>query len=85
MKRLPFTSHCLHALSVVSSWQAIDRVHRLGQQKQVVVYRFLMTNSIDERILMLQKQKSEQVLLTFERSAEEARRQRIRDFKVLLS
>ena len=60
-------------------------MHRLGQQKQVVVYRFLMTNSIDERILMLQKQKSEQVLLTFERSAEEARRQRIRDFKVLLS
>ena len=31
--------------------QAIDRAHRIGQKKQVYVYRLITTNSIEERIM----------------------------------
>ncbi|KAI8811073.1 SNF2 family N-terminal domain-containing protein [Cladochytrium replicatum] len=37
--------------------QAIDRVHRLGQRKEVKVYRLLIANTIEDRILELQKMK----------------------------
>ena len=37
--------------------QAIDRVHRLGQRKPVIVTRFIVTNSIEERIVELQDKK----------------------------
>lgn len=37
--------------------QAIDRVHRLGQTKTVYVTRFIIENSIEERILELQNRK----------------------------
>lgn len=65
--------------------QAIDRVHRIGQTKTVFVYRFLMEDSIDERILALQKVKSQQIILTFEVSPEAAREMRIKEFQALLS
>jgi len=37
--------------------QAIDRVHRLGQQSSVRVIRFIVRGSIEERMLELQKRK----------------------------
>ncbi|CCF51296.1 uncharacterized protein UHO2_00721 [Ustilago hordei] len=37
--------------------QAIDRVHRLGQTKQVSVFRYLVKDSIENRILLIQKRK----------------------------
>eukprot|EP00039_Didymoeca_costata_P003209 m.66023 g.66023 ORF g.66023 m.66023 type:complete len:1105 (-) comp11779_c0_seq2:55-3369(-) len=37
--------------------QAIDRVHRIGQNKEVTVRRFIIRNSIEERILLLQARK----------------------------
>jgi DNA helicase INO80 len=45
--------------------QAMDRAHRLGQTKQVTVYRMITRNSIEERILLRAKQK-EEVLFHFE-------------------
>ncbi|KAI8066860.1 SNF2 family N-terminal domain-containing protein [Gongronella butleri] len=39
--------------------QAMDRAHRLGQTKQVTVYRLLTKGTIEERILMRAKQKDE--------------------------
>ena len=38
--------------------QAVDRSHRIGQQKPVFVYRLITKDSIEERILDLQERKS---------------------------
>jgi len=37
--------------------QAIDRVHRIGQSKQVFVKRYIMKGSAEEQIIRLQEQK----------------------------
>jgi SNF2 family DNA or RNA helicase len=41
--------------------QAIDRTHRIGQKSKVIAYRLLMRNSVEEKIRVMQKQKSELV------------------------
>ncbi len=38
--------------------QAIDRTHRIGQTRNVIAYRLLIKNSIEEKIRALQKTKS---------------------------
>jgi SNF2 family DNA or RNA helicase len=38
--------------------QAVGRAHRIGQDKKVMVYRFISSNSIEEKIISLQKEKS---------------------------
>ena len=39
--------------------QAIDRTHRIGQTKKVFVYKLIMKDSIEEKVLHLQKNKKE--------------------------
>ena len=39
--------------------QAIDRVHRLGQKREVVATRFIMADSFEEKMLALQKKKQD--------------------------
>jgi DNA repair protein RAD16 len=37
--------------------QAIDRTHRIGQRKPIFATRFIIENTIEERILKLQEKK----------------------------
>lgn len=37
--------------------QAIDRVHRLGQEREVYCTRYIMQSSFEEKIVALQKKK----------------------------
>lgn len=39
--------------------QAVDRAHRIGQDKNVMVYRMVSKGSIEEKVLALQQQKTE--------------------------
>ncbi|KAL1305303.1 hypothetical protein AAFC00_002206 [Neodothiora populina] len=39
--------------------QAVDRVHRLGQKRDVEIKRFIMSNSFEEKIVELQRKKVE--------------------------
>lgn len=52
--------------------QAMDRAHRLGQTKQVTVYRLITKNTIEERIMQRAKQKGEIHKLVVAAGAENA-------------
>jgi SNF2 family DNA or RNA helicase len=41
-----------------SEMQAMNRAHRIGQDKSVFIYRYITTNSIEEKIIRLQEKKS---------------------------
>ncbi len=43
--------------NVASQNQATDRTHRIGQEKQVTVYRLIASNTIEENIMKLQASK----------------------------
>lgn len=57
---------CANRVVLLDPWwnpmiseQAIDRVHRLGQTTDVDVYEFIISKSVEERILALQDKKRE--------------------------
>nr|XP_043620780.1 helicase-like transcription factor CHR28 [Erigeron canadensis] len=45
--------------------QAIDRAHRIGQTRPVTVFRFTVKDTVEDRILALQKKKREMVASAF--------------------
>ncbi|KAF1832293.1 hypothetical protein BDW02DRAFT_433791 [Decorospora gaudefroyi] len=66
--------------------QAVDRVHRLGQDREVVIKRFIMGGSFEEKMLVLQDKKKALADLTMareKRSREEATRQRLEELRSL--
>ena len=54
--------------------QAMDRVHRLGQTRDVEVVRFAARDSIEERMLDLQQRKRDLAKAAFEKKTEAERR-----------
>lgn len=48
-----------HDWNPVKDLQAIDRAHRLGQTQTVNVYRLITKGSIEEKVMRLQKFKTD--------------------------
>lgn len=65
--------------------QAVDRVHRLGQKRPVHIVHYIMTPSVEEGILKLQKKKKKLAALSMEtkRSKAEEVAERLQDVKDL--
>ncbi|KAM8704257.1 hypothetical protein ACLKA7_008801 [Drosophila subpalustris] len=65
LKEIAAHLHSKHVIFYDSDWnptvdqQAMDRAHRLGQTKQVTVYRLICKGTIEERILQRAREKSE--------------------------
>ncbi|KAI1470954.1 SNF2 family N-terminal domain-containing protein [Daldinia caldariorum] len=78
---------------LVDSWwapaiedQAIDRVHRLGQTRETTVWKLVMDDSVEERVLNIQARKRELVSLAFQDKAREQKDTgRLDDVRQLLS
>ncbi|KAI8290711.1 DNA repair protein [Colletotrichum sp. SAR11_57] len=65
--------------------QAIDRVHRMGQEDEVKVYRFICHGTVEERMLRIQERKKFIATSLGMMSDEEKKLARIEDIKELLS
>ncbi|KAF1912881.1 SNF2 family N-terminal domain-containing protein [Ampelomyces quisqualis] len=66
--------------------QAVDRVHRLGQDREVMIKRFIMNNSFEEKMVELQQKKKKLADLTLTRqrlSKEEKTKQRLEELRSL--
>ncbi|EPE06931.1 dna repair protein rad5 [Ophiostoma piceae UAMH 11346] len=65
--------------------QAIDRVHRMGQDEEVKVYRFIIKNSVEEKMLKIQDRKKFIATSLGMMNDEEKKLQRVEDIRELLS
>ena len=57
------------ALLTACQEQAIDRAHRIGQQKPVRVHRIIVENTVEDRILALQEKKRELIEAALDENA----------------
>ncbi|XP_031557289.1 helicase-like transcription factor, partial [Actinia tenebrosa] len=66
--------------------QCFDRCHRLGQTRDVIITKFVVKDSVEERMLDLQKKKRELMVEAFKKktSVEDRRKQRINEIKALI-
>ena len=63
----------------------MDRVHRLGQTRDVNVFRYIAEGTIEERMLEMQERKRDLSGAMFERSRpEDGRQVRIDDVRLLM-
>ncbi|KAL4788063.1 SNF2 family N-terminal domain-containing protein [Aspergillus varians] len=68
--------------------QAVDRVYRLGQTRETTVWRLVMEDSIEDRVLAIQEQKRKLMLAAFrEKASKKAddRATRVADLEKLLT
>ena len=65
--------------------QAIDRAHRIGQTRQVFAYRLIASNTVEEKILELQKSKRDLADAIITRDNSLIRNLRPEDLDLLLS
>ncbi|MCJ1358757.1 MAG: hypothetical protein MMC33_008757 [Icmadophila ericetorum] len=71
----------------MSESQALDRIHRLGQEKEVTTIRYIVKGTWEEQVLKLQQRKQELADLTLSGGAiskEELTYQRLRHLKELV-
>ncbi|KAJ5134623.1 hypothetical protein N7526_005988, partial [Penicillium atrosanguineum] len=67
--------------------QALDRVYRLGQKRETTMWRLVIEDSIEERVLEIQKRKRELMLTAFRETSKkkaEDRATRVADLETLL-
>jgi len=70
--------------------QAVERVHRLGQTREVFIKRFIMKDSIEEKVLKLQETKLALAEFSIERdsmkklSKEDVAKTKLDELKMLL-
>ncbi|KAJ7515177.1 hypothetical protein O6H91_22G003700 [Diphasiastrum complanatum] len=64
--------------------QAMDRVHRLGQTRKVHIFRLIVADSIEERILDLQERKRQFAQVAFGKSQEQQRLMRVEEVRLLM-
>lgn len=69
--------------------QAVDRVYRLGQMRETTVWRLVMENSIEDRVLAIQETKRKLMLEAFRETATkkkaDERATRVADLEKLLT
>lgn len=65
--------------------QAIDRVHRMGQTAEVKIVRFVVDQSIEEKMLRVQDRKKFIASSLGMMNEDEKKTQRIEDIRELLS
>jgi len=69
------------AWNPASEWQCFDRTHRLGQKKEVMIYKYITKNSIEETMMEIQEKKKDLISGAFHIPEEERRRQRVNDIR----
>ncbi|KAI8886671.1 hypothetical protein K501DRAFT_321812 [Backusella circina FSU 941] len=80
---------CANQVIMMDPWwnfaveaQAIDRIHRLGQQKDVTVTRFIMRDTVEERILEIQDRKHDLVNELYKTDSQ-SKGQKLQDLQIL--
>ena len=64
--------------------QATDRAHRIGQKRTVTSYKLITTNTVEEKVLTLQAEKSALLRDLLDESAAATAKVGIADLKDLL-
>ena len=59
--------------------QAVERVHRLGQTRDVEITRYIMHNSFEESMLNLQQKKKDLLDLSFNRNAKMDKAEQVKE------
>jgi len=65
--------------------QAIDRVHRIGQRQNVAVTRFVVRDTVEERMLGLQSRKRSMVQAALSKDKDEDRKTKLEDLRKLFA
>merc|ERR1712025_1482461 len=78
-----------HLLLLDPAWnpstedQCFDRIHRLGQTKDVNIVKFIMRDSIESKMLDIQEKKKDLISGAFRRTDAQRRAQRVQDIRAL--